>query len=89
MLFIGWLSAFLFIICGIPQAMKSYQDGNANGVSSAFLIMWYVGEVLGAVYALSLTPIPIPILTNYIFSIIVVTIIMRYKYFPRITKEKP
>lgn len=88
MLVIGWLSAFLFIVCGIPQALQSYKSGNADGISSAFLLMWYAGEILGAIYATSLKPIPVPILTNYIFNIVILTIIMKYKYFPRASRKE-
>jgi len=80
---IGWLSAALFIICGVPQAYQSYKDGHSDGISSAFLLMWFAGEILGLIYILSIDPILLPIFVNYTFNLVVLGIIMKYKYLPR------
>lgn len=82
---LGYISAFLFAFCGVPQAYKSWRDGNSAGMSALFLWMWLAGEVGMLAYtilAIELQP-AIPLLLNYVLNLIVLLVIMKYFYYPR------
>jgi len=79
----GWLAGVLFAVCVIPQALKCWNDGHAEGISSTFLWLWMLAEV-AAVIAEGYEPLPrLFRLFNYSFGIFALTIIFRYKYWPR------
>ena len=40
----GWIGAFFFAICSIPQAMKIWKTKRADDLSMAFLVYWALGE---------------------------------------------
>ena len=83
---LGWIGSFFFMICGIPQAWQSYKHGNSNGVNSAFLVFWLLGELFTLSYTILHLNSDLPIISNLIVNIIFIVIIMKYKYFPR-TKD--
>ena len=76
---VGWIGAFLFAICGVPQAYQSYKDKHSNGINSLFLICWLLGEFLTLIYILFDTANP-PLIFNYIINIICTAIIGYYKW---------
>jgi len=78
---IGWVGSILFAISAIPQAWKSYKDGHSDGISASFLWMWFCGEILVMIY--TIPKLLWPLLFNYTFNIILLIIILTYKYFPR------
>ena len=79
----GYIGAALFAFCGLPQAIKSYRDGHAEGLAHLFLWMWFFGEVLTITYVYAKHGPDLPLIGNYSFNLILVIFIMRYKYFPR------
>lgn len=78
----GWLGAFCFAICAIPQAFKSYQDGNSHGISWGFLSLWLLGEVCMTIYVLP--RFDKPLLVNYFGNFLCVIAILYFKLFPRV-----
>ncbi len=80
----GWISATFLLLCGVPQAYKSIKDGHSNGISAAFLWLWYGGEISGIIYILTMKDLSLPLLTNYGFNVTMVSVMLFYKYFPRI-----
>lgn len=78
---IGWISAIAFAICGAPQAYKCYKEGHGEGLAWSFLILWYIGEVFGLIYVIQFASAPLII--NYTFNVLFVSIILRYRAFPR------
>lgn len=80
---IGYIGGLLLAGCAIPQVYESYKKGNAEGVSSGLLWMWWIGEYFMLAYFLIKHGWDGPVLLNYVFNIILVGIIMKYKYFPR------
>ena len=60
---IGWTGSILFAICGIPQALDSFKRGNSEGLTWAFLLMWFFGEVLTLIYVIP--KLDWPLLFNY------------------------
>lgn len=74
---IGWLSAILLALCGVPLAYRTVRDRHADGVDLWFLILWTLGEVLGLGYVLALGSWPL--VFNYLVNTIACLIILRYK----------
>lgn len=79
--FFGWLGAFCFAICGIPQAYKSYKDGHSDGISSGLLTLWIVGEISMVIYIIP--KMDAPLLLNYFGNILSVGTIIYFKVRPR------
>jgi uncharacterized protein with PQ loop repeat len=77
----GWLSSLMFGFCGLPQAYKSYKDGNSDGISWMFAIMWFLGEIFAIIYVLPMKDGPL--LVNYGINLLFLCIILWYKFFPR------
>jgi uncharacterized protein with PQ loop repeat len=78
---IGWIGASLLAFCGLPQAWKSYKDGHSDGISWLFVLMWLFGEVFGLIYILSVGAAPI--IFNYSLNLILVSVIVWFKMYPR------
>lgn len=79
---IGWIGSILFALCGVPQAFKSIKDGNSDGLSWLFLLMWFFGELLSMVYAIHLKLWPL--LFNYSFNFFCLLIVIYYRIWRRI-----
>jgi len=79
---IGWLGAFFFAICAIPQAWQSLQEGHSHGLSWLFLIFWLLGEIFMTIYVWPTGDLPL--LTNYIINLVLTSIIFYYKVHPRV-----
>ena len=74
---IGWLGGVLLSICGLPQAVKSFQDKHSNGLSWNFLLMWFFGEILLLIYTIPTGMLPL--IVNYVFNLVLVSVILYYK----------
>jgi len=81
---IGWIGSFLFAICALPLSYQSYKDGHSRGVNQLFLLLWLGGEIFTTIYVLLKHGVDLPLLANYAFNILLILVIMKYKYFPRI-----
>ena len=79
---IGWIGAVAFGICGLPQAVKTYRDGNADGLDITFLILWTVGELCTLYAVIVDSPRPY-LIANYLANLIFLLIMWRYKIWPR------
>lgn len=78
---IGWLGGILLAVCGAPQAYQSWKTGHSEGLSYAFLWMWFMGEVLVLIYV---SPQYLwPLIVNYAFNIFLAGVILWYKFKPR------
>lgn len=80
---LGWIGALLLATCGAPMAWQSYKQGHSEGISAGFLWMWFFGEVLVLIYVLP--QLLYPLILNYGFNIILVAIVIKYKYRPKKT----
>lgn len=82
---IGWAGGFFFAVCAAPQAIQCWRQGHAEGLNQTFMWLWFLGEVLSAVYVWGTThPNPMwPLLANYGFNFALLLVIMRYLYWPR------
>ena len=78
---IGWLGSILFAICGLQQAIQSYKQKHSNGISKAFLALWFFGEVFTTIYVLPKQDYPL--LFNYGVNFACVMVIGWYKFKPQ------
>jgi MtN3 and saliva related transmembrane protein len=73
---LGWIGAFLFAICAVPQVVKTWKTKSAGDLSWLFLLFWLLGELLTLFYILvddyleSITHFPLYI--NYAFNTVLV-----------------
>ena len=74
---IGWFGAFLFAICGLPQAIQCWTDGHSRGLNWFFLLAWTGGEILTIIYVWPTGDLPL--LTNYFVNLGFLCVMLRYK----------
>lgn len=85
---IGWLGAFLLANCGIPQLLKTMQStASVKGLSMWFLFMWFFGELLTMVYIVD-KAFRWPLIFNYSFNILIITVILTVFFFYRKGKDR-
>jgi uncharacterized protein with PQ loop repeat len=77
---LGWLGSTALAICGVPQALKMFKTKRADDVSWWTLWLWYIGEFLTFTYLLlvdlSTSTLHIPLYANYLFNILVVSVLL-------------
>lgn len=78
----GWVGNILFAISAAPQAWMSLKQGHTQGVSRGMLACWSVGEVCAGIYGYA-KDVPLPILLNYGFNFVCLSIIVYYTVLPR------
>lgn len=67
-------------LCGVPQAIQSYQDKHSHGISWGFLLLWGFGEIFAMIYVFE--KLDIPLLMNYAANILIVGVMVYYKIKP-------
>jgi uncharacterized protein with PQ loop repeat len=74
--FIGWIGAFLFAICAVPQVVKTWKTKKAGDLSMLFLVFWLFGELLTFTYIIIddvlLEITHFPLYLNYFFNTLLV-----------------
>lgn len=74
--FIGWIGAFLFAICAVPQVVKTWRTKKAGDLSMLFLVFWLLGELLTFTYIIIddvlLEITHFPLYLNYFFNTLLV-----------------
>jgi len=83
---IGWLGAFFFAICAVPQAWQTYKDKHSDGLALLFLITWLLGEICMIIYVWPTGDLPL--LSNYFVNLVLTSYIFYYKLYPRIIVDK-
>lgn len=68
---IGWLGAFLFAWCGLPQFIKAITTKKVEGLSLMFLFMWLFGEFFSLIYVMWAAPRG-PLFFNYTLNLFLV-----------------
>ncbi|KAI9843889.1 MAG: hypothetical protein M1837_006042 [Sclerophora amabilis] len=75
------LAAWIFLL--IPQLIENYKQGSAEGISLAFLTVWFIGDLanfLGAVWA-GLVPTVIALAIYFCFSdLVLITQCLYYNF---------
>jgi uncharacterized protein with PQ loop repeat len=81
---IGWIGAACFALCALPQAIQCYKQKHANGLNNLTLILWLIGEILTILYVLDKGANDLlPLFFNYVVNILLLMVILYYKYFGR------
>jgi len=80
---LGWAGASFFAFCAVPQVMQTLREGHARNLNSTFLWMWFGGAILCAVGTVLDVGVVPWLLFNYSLNFACVSILLRYKLFPR------
>lgn len=75
---IGWIGSVCFAACAIPQAWQCMRQGDARGISLAFLLLWLCGEVLYYTAFILQFGLILWVVFNFIANVICITIILLY-----------
>lgn len=78
---LGWIGGILFALCAIPQAWQSWKRKNSDGLTWAFLMMWWFGELATVIYVHQKDDV-LPLLVNYYFNMALLSVIIWFKAFP-------
>lgn len=74
---IGTIGATLLALCGLPQAIQCIRTKTATGISWAFLLAWFIGEIGVLIYTLDKQLWMLSI--NYLMNMVIVLIMLYYK----------
>jgi len=80
----GWLGSICLALCGVPQAIQSYQDKHSHGISWGMLLLWAFGECFALTYVFN--KLDMPMVMNYGINIFVVALMLYYKIYPKQNK---
>jgi len=80
---LGYIAGILLAICSLPQVYKVIKDGNSNGISIWFLLIWVSGNISMQVYVINTRGWDFPYLISAWFSDICIFIMLKYKLYPR------
>jgi len=69
---LGWTATFLFVICYIPQIIKTLKTKTVEGVSLSLFVIQFVANIIALWYATLIEQPPLQI--KYILSIVFVGI---------------
>ena len=83
---LGWLGAFFFAVCAVPQVVQTWRTKKAGDLSMLFLLFWLFGEVFTSIYILvddiALHVTHFPLYANYVANtILVLYLIYAKKYY--------
>ena len=77
----GWLGSICLALCGVPQAIQSWQDKHSHGISWGMLLLWAFGECFALTYVFN--KLDMPMVMNYGINIFVVALMLYYKIYPK------
>jgi len=78
---LGIIGSICFALCSFPQAYLTHKQGHADGVSTAYVVLWLLGEICTLAYIPSLNSAPLYV--NYVCNLMCLFVILKYKVFPR------
>lgn len=81
---IGYIGAILLAVCAFPQMIMSIKDGHSIGLSSSFLLSWYIGEICLLYFTVTTIGTGGPLFYNFLANTVMLTVIIKYKYWPRL-----
>jgi uncharacterized protein with PQ loop repeat len=79
---LGYVAMFFLIIAALPQVVKTFKEGHSDGLAGGYIVLLLVGFSLMATYLFLTKPV-IPVILNYLFNIVMISILGFYKLFPR------
>jgi len=74
---ISWAGAVLLAVCAVPLSWEAIKHNKAD-IQTPFLILWFTGEALMAVYAVSLKDIAL--IFNYAANVILLLPVVVVKW---------
>ena len=77
----GWLGSICLALCGVPQAIQSWQDKHSHGISWGMLLLWAFGECFALTYVFN--KLDMPMVMNYGINIFVVGLMLYFKIYPK------
>jgi uncharacterized protein with PQ loop repeat len=77
----GWLGSICLALCGVPQAIQSWQDKHSHGISWGMLLLWAFGECFALTYVFN--KLDMPMIMNYGINIFVVGMMLYFKIYPK------
>lgn len=80
---IGIIGTVCLALSGVPQAIKSYIEGHSNGLAHWTIWLWLIGECAMLIYSIFLYQEDYILLTNYFANCVIVSVMCKYKYFPK------
>lgn len=75
---VGLLGSLLLALCGLPLVLTAIRTKKSND-NLSFLLLWFFGEIFSVFYALTNVGFSWPLLLNYGFNIIFITIVLYYR----------
>ncbi|KAF8474884.1 PQ loop repeat-domain-containing protein [Kalaharituber pfeilii] len=85
----GSISLASWILLLVPQLVENFKNGNADGISTAFLLTWLVGDIsnlIGSIWA-RLLPTVIALAVYFCFADFV--LLTQVLYYNRLSKSRP
>ena len=83
---IGYIGALAYALCGLPQAILSIKNGHSKGMSRGYAFLSLFGSLFSLVYAIPRSDYVL--ILNFGANIVVWSIILRYSYFERQSKNR-
>lgn len=74
---LGWMSSIFLILCGLPELINGLIRGKV-GATWGLLILWFLGEVFGLIYTLSIQNWAL--MLNYGFNTLIVGALLFLKW---------
>ena len=82
--FLGLIGGLLFVLATLNQTIKCVRTGNADGLSKAFLWILQVGFACMITYVATTIGWDLALIGNYAIQSVLIGIILKYKYWPRL-----
>lgn len=79
----GWIGTILLAGAGIPQVYKVLKEGNNAGMHWYYLLFIWIGMISMLIYVL-FTTMSIQLICSYTFQLIVFSILIYSKKYPKI-----
>ncbi len=76
--FIGLLGSLVLALSAVPEVHRTIKDNHCY-VGWGMLLAWFIGELLLIIYILMTTK-DIILLLNYFLNIILISILIKYKF---------
>jgi len=79
--FIGLIGSIIMVFGAVPQLIKTFKDGHAEGLSFGTLICWLAGMICLLIYVRFYRSTDYILIINYSFNLITTGIFLYYKLF--------
>jgi uncharacterized protein with PQ loop repeat len=81
---LGMLGGLCLALCGVPQALKTIEQGHSDGITWGLIIMWWLGEVATLTYLKLSERLTWGLTLNYVSNVFFTSIVLYYKINPTV-----